>query len=267
MSIQLAAERAVDHAAPLPLYHQLKQWIAARILAGDLPTGSQLPGEFELCARFGVSRGVVRQALAELRYEGLVERRRGRGTFVAAPKTPQGLISGVRGLADDAAARGQTVESVVLRLREAPAGSALAARLAVEPEDTVVELERLRLLDGEPWVLVVSYLRSDLVPGLAARDLGGSESLYRILRDDYGLPIVASARRVEAAVTDVREAHLLRTPRGAPLLVLRAIGYTTNHRPLEYFVAHHRGDRTSFEVVLPGAPVEPDLLDAGVGEP
>ena len=266
MSIQASRTRTVephpiDHSAPVPLYHQLKQWIAGRILSGELATGEQLPGEFELCAQFGISRGVVRQALAELRYEGLVERRRGRGTFVAAPKTPQGLISGARGFADDAAARGQSVESVVLKLREVPAGAALALPLRIDPDAHVVELERLRLLDGEPWVLVVSYLRADLVPGLAERDLGGAESLYRILREEYDLPILASARRVEAAVTDAREAHLLHTERGAPLLVLRAIGYTTGGRPLEYFVAHHRGDRSSFDVVLPGVPPDAELLD------
>lgn len=255
------AGRSLDRSAPVPLYHQLKEWLSGRILSGEFPPGAQLPGELELCESFELSRGVVRQALDELRHEGLISRERGRGTFVSVPKTAEGLISGLRGLADDAALRGQRVDSTVLLLRESPAGADVALRLDLEPGEPVVELERLRAIDGEPWVLVITYLPAALVPGLARRDLSGSKSLYRILRENYGLQIVSSVRRVEAAIADVREAHLLRIPRGAPLLVLRSIGYTTGGRPFDYFVARHRGDRSAFEVTLQGA----SAATAGVG--
>lgn len=244
------AAASLDRSTPVPLYHQLKQWLSGRILSGELAPGTQLPGELELADRFRLSRGVVRQALSELRYEGLVSRERGRGTFVCAPKTAQGLISGLRGLADDAALRGQRIESTVLRLRETPSDGEVARLLGLEPGEPVVELERLRALDGEPWVLVITYLPAALVPGLPARELSGTESLYRILREDYGLEILSSVRRVESAVADVREAHLLRIGPGDPLLVLRAIGYTTGGRPFDYFIARHRGDRSVFEVTL-----------------
>jgi GntR family transcriptional regulator len=251
MSIQLDNPPQIDRSGASPLYHQLRQWLASRILSGELQPGTQLPGDHELSERLSVSRGVVRQALSELRNDGLIERERGRGTFVAAPKTAQGLIGGLRGLADDAAFRGQRVESTVLRLVETAADEHVAKLLHIEPGDAVVELERLRSLDGEPCVLVVSRLPAALVPGLVQRDLGGTASLYRTLRQDYALPIVGSVRRVEAAVTDAREAHLLRMRVGEPLLVLRSIGYTTGGRPLDYFVARHRGDRSAFEVSLP----------------
>ena len=88
------------------------------------------------------------------------------------------------------------------------------------------------------------------MPGLTARDLGGAVSLYRILRQEYRLPVVSAVRRVEASVADERQAHLLRIRSGAPLLVLRSLGYTTGRRPLDYFVALHRGDRSAFEVHL-----------------
>jgi GntR family transcriptional regulator, N-acetylglucosamine utilization regulator len=251
MSVQLQNPPPIDRSGASPLYYQLRQWLASRILSGELRPGAQLPGDHELSERLGVSRSVVRQALSELRHDGLIERERGRGTFVASQKTAQGLIGGLRGLADDAALRGQTVESTVLRLAETPADELVAKLLRLDPGEPVVELERLRLLDGEPWVLVVSRLPAKLVPGLAERDFGGSESLYRILREDYSLPIVSSVRRVEAAVTDAREAHLLRIRAGEPLLVLRSIGYTTGGLPLDYFIARHRGDRCTFEVSLP----------------
>ena len=240
----------LDRTAPVPLYHQLKEWLSARILSGEFPPGGQLPGELKLSQRFRLSRGVVRQALSELRQEGLVSREQGRGTFVSEPKTAEGLISGLRGLADDAALRGQRVESTILLLRERPAGADVARRLGLEPGAAVVELERLRTVDGKPHVLVVTYLPAALVPGLTARDLGGRASLYRLLREEYRLPVVSGVRRVEASVADDRQAHLLRIRRGDPLLVLRSLGYTTGGRPLDYFVALHRGDRSAFEVRL-----------------
>lgn len=251
MAIHLDEAPTIDRTSVAPLYHQLKQWLSTRIVSGELPPGMQLPGDYALSERLGVSRGVVRQALSELRHEGLIERERGRGTFVSRPKTAQGLIESMRGFAEDAALRGQRIDSTVLRLMESPSGDVVAAKLELELGEPVVELERLRRLDGDPWVLTVTYLPAALVPDLVRRDFGGGTSLYAVLRDDYGLVARSATRRVEATVTDAREAHLLRTRVGEPLLVLRSISYTADGRPLEYFVARHRGDRSAFEVHLP----------------
>lgn len=251
MSIRLDdLARLLDRSGPIPLYHQLKQWFSSRILSGELAPGEQLPDEFELCQRLGISRGVVRQAMTELEYAGMISRQRGRGTFVSVPKTAEGLISGLRGLADDAAMRGQKIDSKVLLLREAPAEETVARKLQLDPGDPVVELERVRSLDGEPHVLVVTYLPSLLAPGLVKEDFSGARSLYRILRDNYGLSIVSGVRRVEVAAAGARQARLLDVKRGSPLMVLRSVGYTTGARPIDYFVAYHRGDRTAFELEL-----------------
>jgi GntR family transcriptional regulator len=196
---------------------------------------------------------VVRQALTELGYEGVIYRQRGKGTFVSPHKTAEGLISGLRGLVDDAALRGQVVESKVLVLRQVPATNGVAASLNIAVDEPVVELERVRSLDGEPHVLTMTYLPAALVPGLARRDLNGAGSLYQVLRQDYGLPIVSSRRRVEAATAGPREARLLAVDHGAPLLVLYSVSYTTERRALEYFIAFHRGDRSAFEVELSSA--------------
>jgi GntR family transcriptional regulator len=148
--------------------------------------------------------------------------------------------------------RGENVVSRVLLQREAPADEVVARSLKVPLGELVIEVERVRLVDDEPHVLVTTYLPSLLVPGLLKRDLNGPASLYKILREEYELPIVSSTRRVEAAVAHAREAGLLGIRRGAPLLVLKSIGYTVGQRPIDYFVAYHRGDRSAFEVELSG---------------
>src|SRR5262249_732393 len=93
-------QTVVDRSQPAPLSYKFTQSLSAGIMARGLAPGTRAPEESELCERLGVSRGVARQALTELCYEGLIYRQRGRGTFVAAPKTAEGLISGLRGLAD-----------------------------------------------------------------------------------------------------------------------------------------------------------------------
>ena len=240
----------LDRSGPVPLYHQIKQWLSGRILSGELAPGTKLPDEFEICDLLGVSRGVVRQALTELCYEGLLNRQRGRGTFVSTPKRAEGLISGLRGLADDVALRGEEVESKVLVLHEIPAGETVARSLDLALGEPVVELERVRAIQGEPHVLVTTYLPAKVVPGLIRLNLNGAVSLYRILREEYNLQIVSAVRRVEATVAGSREARLLGIKRGAALLVLRNVGYAAGRRPLDYFVAFHRGDQSAFEAEL-----------------
>lgn len=78
---------------PIPIYYQLKEHIKAQIARGELKPGDRLPTEEELCARYGISRTPVRQALTELVREGLLTRTPGRGTFVAAPSSEQGVSS------------------------------------------------------------------------------------------------------------------------------------------------------------------------------
>ncbi len=255
----------VDRASVIPYYYQLKQILSGRITSGALAPGAQLPGEHELCALYDVSRTVVRQALNELQYEGLIERHRGRGTFVARPKLPEGLISGLAGLHEDAAMRGRSLRSTVLALREAPATSSIAERLGLRPDEPVVELERLRFINGQPWVVVTTYIPAALVPGLARHDLGGDASLYQLLKEGYGLPITAAVRTVEATIAGPRDAALLRIEEGDPLLVLRSVSLTVGDRPLEYFIAHHRGDQSAFTVYLtPGSDRDTPVADVTI---
>ena len=79
--------RRIDRRSPLPFYHQLKQILLADLRERDLAPGARLPGDHELCGTYDVSRTVVRQALAELETEGVIERVKGRGTFVPPRKT------------------------------------------------------------------------------------------------------------------------------------------------------------------------------------
>ena len=150
----------LDRDEARPLYHQLKQWISEQIARGRFPPGSRLPDEQQLSSSLGVSRGVVREAMSELAFEGRVSKQQGRGRFVAEPKVEARLMSQPSGLVADGAARGQSVSSRVLGLEAVPTGDVVAGSLGLTPGAPVVRLERLRSIGGEPLALAVTYLPS-----------------------------------------------------------------------------------------------------------
>ena len=242
-------QSTIDRSSPLPYYHQLKQILVANIEQSELATGDRLPGDHELCATYGISRTVVRQALTELEFEGVIERMKGRGTFVAQRKTPEGLVQSLTGLYEDVAARGGKVRSEVLRCEVVPADAHVAAELELEPGQSVIELERLRYVDEKLWNLTIARVPYDLAPGLEQEDFSDT-SLYALLEGKYGVRLMRGRRSVEATSASAAIARSLGIRRGAPVLTLRSVSYGTDDRPVESFVGFHRGDLSRFEVEL-----------------
>jgi GntR family transcriptional regulator len=251
-------ELVIDRNSPVPYYHQLKEILRAEIEHRHV--GDQLPHDHELCARFEVSRTVVRQAMTDLQNEGLLERHKGRGTFVTPHRTSQSLVQVLTGLYDDVATLGLTLHSDVRALKVEAADAETARLLELSPGSAVVVLDRLRSVDGEPWVSTVSRLPAHLVPDLVDQDLR-EQSLYALLERRYGIVLARSHRTVEAHAADARLAADLQIPRHAPVLRLTSVAYTADGVPVETFVAYHRGDRSRFEVdvrrAADGAPQQP----------
>lgn len=72
----------LDRTSPTPLHTQVEQHLRGAISSGTLATGTVLPPEPQLAVDLGVARGTVRQAIQRLVHEGLLDRRRGHGTYV-----------------------------------------------------------------------------------------------------------------------------------------------------------------------------------------
>ncbi|WP_348789938.1 GntR family transcriptional regulator [Leifsonia sp. NPDC080035] len=243
----------LDRSSPLPLYYQLKEALLAFFQQQGFTPGDRVPGDFELCEQYGVSRTVVRQALTELEYDGVIERIKGKGTFYATPKVGEGLAQSLTGLYEDVAARGGDLVSEVRRLEVVPADPRLAAELEIGPYQPVVVLERLRIVDGQPWALTITHVPFDLAPGLLEKDFS-HESLYAVLEGEFGIRLARGHRSIEAALATKSVAELLGVATGSPLLVLRSVSRDEAGRPVESFVAFHRGDRSRFEVDLTRGP-------------
>jgi GntR family transcriptional regulator len=239
----------IDKGSPVPYYYQLRQLLERKISGGELATGDQLPSEASLCEEYGVSRTVVRQALSDLENEGLIFRIKGKGSFVAQAKTPEYLVQSLTSLHEDVRARGQRLETRVLRLEREPVSPVVAEVLGLAETDEIVLLERLRIVDGEPWEVTTAYLPHRLCAPILELDMT-SRSLYQTLEADLGLRLHRGTRSVEAGRASKEVAKHLGVAQGSPVLILRGTTYLEDGQPVEHFVGIHRGDRSRFEVEL-----------------
>ncbi len=239
----------IDRSSYVPFYIQVMDVLKEAIEQGDMKPGEQLPGETELCRLFDVSRTVIRQALKELEYEGLIKREKGRGTFVAESKIGESLFQELTGFYQDMEAKGHRAGSKVLKQEVVPATAKVAKHLQIAPGTSVTQIDRLRFVQGEPIVLVTAFLLYEPYPKLLEADLA-NQSLYAFLEREYGVEIMHSHRVLEAVPANEYEAELLQIQKGAPLIMLDSVSYLEDDSPIEYYHALHRGDRSRFEVNL-----------------
>ncbi|WP_193597175.1 GntR family transcriptional regulator [Microbacterium sp. YJN-G] len=238
----------IDRRSAAPMYDQLRQLIVDSIEQDGLQPGDPLPGEHRLCEQYGVSRTVVRQALAQLEHEGLVERVKGKGTFVARPRTSESLVHTLVGLFEEVERRGGHVRSEILRHETVPADAEVADALELAEGDPVVVITRLRHVDGDAWSLSTTWMPQAVGAVTFGADLRET-SLYRLLAE-HGIAATHGVRSAEATVATHEQAGLLGVSAGSALLRLRSVSREESGRPIEFFVAYHRGDRSRFEFQL-----------------
>jgi GntR family transcriptional regulator len=233
----------------IPYYAQLISLLKGQISQKIWKAGDQIPGEPELCKIYGISRTVVRQALNELEQEGMIVRRKGKGTFVAMPKISESLAQKLTGFYHDMVARGFNPVTEVLRQKVVEANEKVAGLLEIPVGSQIVDIKRLRSVNDVPVQLVTSYIPYQLCPKLAEVDLT-NRSLYGFLEQECGLFIARGRRYIEAVAASEADARLLQVERGAPMVKLESVSYLENGTPIEYYHAIHRGDRSRFEIEL-----------------
>ena len=217
----------------LRLHHQRIR----RKFQPDLSPASQL--DIELGEQFGISRIVVREALADLVRNNLIYKIKGRGAFVAARERDEDFVSTVLGFSDEMERKGRSVRTQILsqQLRD-PTPQEISA-LGLTDDTQVVALKRLRSVDGELRLLVETVVPADLAPGLHRMRLD-DRSLYDVLRRQYGVRLVRAERWIDAVLPDAETCGLLQLEAPEPLLRIESIAYGANGRRLEYYNALHR---------------------------
>ncbi len=223
----------------VPAYQKIQSAIRKRIESGHLRPGDSVDSERDLARIHQVSLMTARHALVWLEREGVVERRRGIGTFVAAPKIH---FNKLMSYTEQMASRSLTASSKILVAKVIYDEQEIAARLALPPNSGVIKLERLRHSSDEPFALETCYFSSTEFPDLLSAPLG-RESLFKILERDYHVELGYADEEVDATAADPRTAELMAVPRGAPLLRIRQLIYSTKGKAIIYVLGFYRSDR------------------------
>jgi GntR family transcriptional regulator len=225
----------------VPAYQRIQGTILEQIHAGELKTGDPVASERELAKLHGVSVMTARHALAQLEREGMVERRRGAGTFVAPPRIH---FNKLMSYTEQMASRGLAAFSKVVTAKIIERDDEIAARLMVPVASKMAKIERVRHTSNEPFALETCYLPAERVPGLVREPLGRT-SLFTRLEKDYGIQLTYADEEVDATAADARVAQLLEIPRGAPVMRIRQVIYSSNGKPIIYVVGYYRAERHS----------------------
>ncbi|MEU8732406.1 GntR family transcriptional regulator [Streptomyces tendae] len=226
---------------------QLADVLRQQITDGAFAEGA-LPDERELGRRFGASRNAVRDALALLRQEGLITRRRGVGTTVLLPKYGHGLDR-LTGLAEELTGRGTVTNEVRVAAEVPVLPAAIAARLEVPAGAGGVYVERLRWLDGLPLSLDTSYLTAGIGRAVLAGDLRGRD-VFRLIEEAAGAPLGRAEVAVHAVNADPGTAQLLGIEPGAAVFALERLTRLADGRPVDTESIRIRADRMTLRATL-----------------
>ena len=223
-----------------PLYHQLKQALTEQIVSRRWPPGSELPSEIELCRHFGVSRGTLRRALADLAGHGLLARKQGKGTFVADAKFEGSVLASYAYYRSGAIAH--DVGSKVLRCEMRPPSAELRRIFSLRKGEAIYELQRIQFMHGVPITLAASFFPASLTPELEKHDLSKTQ-LYALLEAVYGLIFLRAEDAIEPVIADLAVAKHLSVKPGTPVFRIERLSYAHGDRVREVRHSFMRGDR------------------------
>lgn len=232
-----------------PVYQQLNSRLRA-VLASDYQSDDRFLTEREISTRFQVSRATANKALASLVSEGLLEFRRGVGTFVRRNLIDYDLRSLVS-FTEKARAAGKSPRTEVLAFatikREAlpPAlQDVLECELQWDGNEPLWEMKRLRLADQTPVILEHRFLLKKRCPRLTRGQIAGS--LYQVLTQKHGLRIGGADEVIRAVALNREQAAHLQTPVQSPALEITAVGRLEDESPLWWERTLYRADQYEF---------------------
>src|SRR5512140_829024 len=175
----------VDRLSGVPYYLQVKEGVKGLIARGELQAGDMLATEFGLSEQLGISRLVVHRAYRELVTEGLLLRKRAKGTFVApAVDRSYTVVGPLFGVTENMARYGMKPMNRMLVQEVIPASEEVKKELKLGKDARVVHLYNLRIVDGRPFSVEDTYLPAERFPGLSEMDLN-DRSLYSTLESVY----------------------------------------------------------------------------------
>jgi GntR family transcriptional regulator len=238
----MTAEATLEGVRERP-YLRVKGQIAERI--AQLRPGVLIPPERDLAVTYRTSRTTVRKAVTELVAEGRLVRRQGSGTYVAEPKLAWPLTVSGFGGHPEPAAEGLRTHTALLGAERSAAPAELAERLGLRPGAQVLSLRLLRSVNDAPMAFERVHVSGRRYPRLEA-DIVSGRPLSEVLREKIGDRVAHAVETIETVPAAPREAALLGTEIGTPMLLVARHSHTAEGEPVEWARTWYRGDRYSF---------------------
>lgn len=228
-----------------PLYQKVREDLLSKIQDGSYSEGDIIPSEIELAEFYKVSRPTVRQAVQQLVDDGLLQKRRRRGTMVCKPAEKPRPGQRVISFGQEASRIGHPVKTIPLYLSKTVARGDVAENLGVSDGEPVYRLVRLRYVDDRPNLFVESSIPCAPFPEFETVDFAQSR-MYDAMRA-FGHTVTHVARRLEILKADTVQAAIFDLEEGDPIFLTHTIGKTSDERIVEYSRSYSPGQTTPIE--------------------
>lgn len=238
----------------VPMHSQISQWLRQKIDDGTYQPDQKLPSENELAKQFDVSRVTIRRALQSLENEAMIYRCQGLGSFVSDERTPHQLVR-LTDFHEDMTRAGLEASTSVVRFQTVHSPEWILPILQLESESRVVQIDRLRLGNGQAIAFDSTWMPMMYGQLLDPKELE-TRTIYHILEKQYDIPILRGSYTISAdAASDTVALHL-NVETGSPLLLMDRISCTLGEKPVYYQRRYYRSDRVAYEMVLERDPDE-----------
>jgi GntR family transcriptional regulator len=231
------------HDSFTPLYHQLKEIILEKIENGDLGEGDMIPSENELQQAYDVSRATVRNAIQLLVNEGLMEKKKGKGTFVKRRKIEEQLPV-LKSFTEEMIGRNASKKIISAKYIKAP--PAIGSHLGLAANERVFSLKRLMMVDHKPLGILHSYVPEKYK---LDSDEDYTKSLYRIL-EKKGIRLKEAEQTIEASISNKEQTRFIKQKKPFPVLVIRRKAYSVSGEVVEYVTGVYHADRYRYHCKL-----------------
>ncbi len=222
-----------------PKYRRLYNTIARCVESEFVGPGELMPSERELAQKLGISRVTVRKAFSQLFENGILDRKRGSGTFVSKPIEKP--VSSVSSFSEDMAKNRLTPSSKVISIKHLEPDAHLALIFGLAPGLKVVEIQRVRLANGFAIAYEVVVVPDKVLPN----PLKIGKSLYRDMAQ-RGLRPVSAVQKIKAANANKVQASMLDIHAGSAILHIERHGLVESGAIVEYTNSYYRSDSYEF---------------------
>jgi GntR family transcriptional regulator len=238
--------------SPIPLYRQLADLLLAKIRSGEYSSGSKIPSETRLAARYGIGRPTARQATELLVRKRILRRKRGSGTFVREEQKEVDLFS-LAGTISSFQKEGISVQTRILeniRLKS----------IGEDPENPFANkkayfFSRLSLVETMPVLLENMYLHATLFTGIERIDLSG-QSLSQIVDEHYYMRPTGGKQNFRIGYLAGKNARDLNVTPETPILEVKRFIHFVQEKSAVYSELYCRTDQFVFAQNLGGIPDE-----------